>query len=93
MPSFAIVEDGKVINVIMAKSHGDAESVVGKAAITVIDGEPGINWTYEPEGWRPPPPFPSWMWQDGRWQPPTPMPDEGGPYTWDEDSLTWVSSI
>jgi len=38
-----------------------------------------------------PQPFPSWT-LDGNhdWQPPTPMPTEGAPWTWDEDTLSWV---
>lgn len=38
-----------------------------------------------------PQPFPSWT-LDGNhdWQAPTPMPAEGGPYYWDEATLSWV---
>jgi hypothetical protein len=36
-------------------------------------------------------PFPSWVLDANcDWRPPTPMPDDGKPYVWDEDSLTWV---
>ena len=36
-------------------------------------------------------PYPSWTLDDNYdWQPPTPKPDDGKPYDWDEDSLTWV---
>jgi hypothetical protein len=39
-----------------------------------------------------PQPYPSWTLDaDHDWQPPTPMPEEGGPYVWDEENLTWVS--
>jgi hypothetical protein len=38
-----------------------------------------------------PQPFPSWSLDANHdWQPPTQMPEEGGPYTWDEDTLAWV---
>jgi hypothetical protein len=38
-----------------------------------------------------PQPFPSWTLDaDHNWQPPTPRPTEGGPWFWDEDTLTWV---
>jgi len=41
-----------------------------------------------------PQPYPSWSWVEGEgWQPPTPMPEEGGPYVWDEATLSWVSAI
>ena len=38
-----------------------------------------------------PQPFPSWTLDANHdWQPPTPMPTEGGPWAWDEDTLSWV---
>jgi hypothetical protein len=54
----------------------------------------GPGWRYDAETdvFIAPQPFPSWTLDaDHDWQPPTPMPEEGGPYTWDEDTLTWVS--
>lgn len=39
-----------------------------------------------------PQPFPSWTLDANHdWQPPTPRPPEGGPYRWDEDTLSWVA--
>jgi hypothetical protein len=36
-------------------------------------------------------PFPSWTLDANHdWQAPTPMPAEGGPYYWDEATLSWV---
>lgn len=62
---------------------------------------PGIGWAFSdaPEwasqggAFIPPQPFPSWTLNPDTalWDAPTPMPEEGGPYTWDEDTLTWVS--
>jgi hypothetical protein len=38
-----------------------------------------------------PQPFPSWTLDANHdWQPPTPMPAEGGPWEWNEDTLSWV---
>jgi hypothetical protein len=38
-----------------------------------------------------PQPYPSWTLDANHdWQPPTPMPAEGGPWYWDEDTLSWV---
>lgn len=39
-----------------------------------------------------PQPHPSWTLDEttASWQPPTPMPSEGGPWVWDEASLSWV---
>jgi hypothetical protein len=41
-----------------------------------------------------PQPYPSWTLDANHdWQPPTPMPNEGGPWMWDEDTLTWVEVV
>lgn len=38
-----------------------------------------------------PQPYPSWTLDDNHdWQPPTPVPTEGGPWVWDEDTLSWI---
>lgn len=38
-----------------------------------------------------PQPYPSWtMNENYRWIPPTPYPDDGQPWEWDEESLSWV---
>jgi hypothetical protein len=53
---------------------------------------PGFRYDAEAEVFVAPQPFASWSLDANHdWQPPTPMPEEGGPYTWDEDTLTWVS--
>jgi hypothetical protein len=40
-----------------------------------------------------PPLHPSWTLDANHdWQPPTPMPTNGGPWLWDEDTLSWVES-
>jgi hypothetical protein len=54
----------------------------------------GIGYAYDAErdAFIPPKPYSSWLLDDDTclWQPPTPYPDDGGMYTWDEDTLTWV---
>jgi hypothetical protein len=53
----------------------------------------GIGWRYDSEAdvFVAPQPYPSWTLDaDHDWQPPNPMPAEGGPYYWDEDTLSWV---
>jgi len=58
----------------------------------------GIGDTFNPDhgthgAFIPPQPYPSWVLNadTALWDAPTLMPAEGGPYTWDEDTLTWVS--
>ena len=53
----------------------------------------GIGYTYDPNAdvYIRPEPFPSWSLDENHdWQPPTPHPDDGKPYSWDEDTTTWV---
>ena len=41
-----------------------------------------------------PQPFPSWTLNPDTalWDAPVPMPAEGGPWSWDEDTLSWVEA-
>jgi hypothetical protein len=53
----------------------------------------GIGYTYDParDVFIVPQPFPSWtLDENSDWQPPVPMPTDGGMYTWDENSLSWI---
>lgn len=56
----------------------------------------GIGFTYDRENdvFYAPKPFPSWTLNTTTWlwEAPTPMP-EGGIYTWDEATLSWVEVI
>jgi hypothetical protein len=54
----------------------------------------GIGYTYDAEAdvFVAPQPFPSWSLDENHdWQAPVAMPTEGGPYMWDEDTLTWLA--
>ena len=52
----------------------------------------GFSWDQSRDAFIPPQPYPSWVLDDDSclWQPPTPYPDDGNPYVWNEDTLTWV---
>lgn len=54
----------------------------------------GIGYTYDVErdAFIEPQPFPSWTLnpETALWDAPVPMPTEGGPWSWDEDTLAWV---
>lgn len=53
----------------------------------------GIGFRYDADAdvFISPQPYPSWTLDaDHDWQPPTPRPSEGGPWFWDEASLSWV---
>ena len=58
---------------------------------------PAPSWSFDPDfgpdgAFIPPQPFPSWTLNPDTalWDAPVPMPSEGGPWTWDEATLSWV---
>ncbi len=53
----------------------------------------GVGYTYNAvrDAFIPPQPYQSWtLDDDANWQPPTPMPTDGGMYSWDEATTSWV---
>lgn len=50
------------------------------------------EWSAQGGAFIPPQPFPSWTLNPDTalWDAPVPMPTEGGPWVWDEDTLSWV---
>jgi hypothetical protein len=50
------------------------------------------EWSAQGGAFIPPQPFPSWALNadTALWDAPTPMPAEGGPWLWDEATLSWV---
>jgi hypothetical protein len=52
---------------------------------------PGFRYDSDADVFVAPQPFPSWTLDANHdWQPPTPRPSEGGPWMWDEDTLSWI---
>ena len=52
----------------------------------------GIGFTYDPDAdvFISISPYPSWKLDSNYdWQAPTPMPDDGGLYSWNEETQTW----
>ncbi len=50
------------------------------------------QWAAQGGAFIPPQPYPSWVLNPDTalWDAPVPMPEGGGPYTWDEETLSWV---
>ena len=55
----------------------------------------GIGYTYDAvrDAFIAPQPYASWVLDEAtcRWEAPVPMPSAGGPWTWDEDTESWVA--
>jgi hypothetical protein len=60
---------------------------------TIRKNYAGIGYTYNADidAFVPPKPFPSWVLNNetAQWEAPVPMP-EGGMYSWDEDTGSWI---
>ena len=56
----------------------------------------GTGYTYDTvrDAFIAPQPFASWVLDEStcRWEAPVPMPAEGGPWQWDEATLSWVAA-
>ena len=50
------------------------------------------EWAAQGGAFIAPQPYPSWVLSPDTalWDAPVPMPAEGGPWTWDEETLSWV---
>ena len=71
-------------------THGGVNSAGG---IALRFNYAGIGYTYDTarDAFIAPQPFASWLLDEStcRWAAPVPMPAEGGPWQWDEATLSW----
>lgn len=82
----AVIDGNTVVNVIVIA----ADHVLADGEVEYTEANPaGIGWEYDGTGFIAPQPFPSWQLVDYVWQAPTPMPEDGEPYFWNEDTLSW----
>lgn len=89
-----IKENGVVVNAILWADHTPdqliADGITDFEEVTNLVPRPGIGWSWsEVDGYRPPQPYTSWVYNGAGWEAPKPMPEDGGPYVWNEEKLTW----
>jgi len=97
--NFAIIENGIVVNTIVAESQAIAEEVTGATCVeyTTEPAEPG--GTYSNGTFISRKPYPSWVTDGGSgWTAPVAYPeqldfDNPKNYSWDEDSVSWVEIV
>lgn len=95
MAKFAVIENGIVLNTIVAESKAIAEEVTGATCVeyTTELAEPG--GTYVNKKFTRRKPYDSWV-TDGNygWKAPVdqPLPDLENPksYSWNEETISWV---
>lgn len=92
-------ETNVVLRVIVCESKEWCEQHLGGVWVQTHDDLTGKNFAsigykyHELEdNFSPPQPYPSWTLDtDFKWQPPVPYPDNGGFYSWKEDTQEWVA--
>jgi len=96
MASYAVIENGTVVNVIVAESKEIAEQVSGKECVEQTHENPlSVDWYWNEQHSKyiPPALFPSWVYNGTTWVAPTEMPVEPGKFfTWDEATVSWVAN-
>lgn len=97
MANYAVIDNGIVINAIVADSKEVAEEITGNTCIEYTDENPiGINWFWhnEANAYIPPANYPSWTYNvtAKAWEAPIPMPTEAGKgFEWNEETGSWNS--
>jgi len=95
MATYAVIENGAVINVIVADSKEIAEQVTEKECLEYTNENPliiGATWSNEYSKYINPSPYASHIYDGENWVPPSPMPVEEGKYfEWNESTLSWDS--
>jgi hypothetical protein len=93
MMNYAHIEDGKVINVIIADEQWVSAQPDPNTFIPYTEDAPAVvGGQYIDGHFTAVQPWPSWVLntETYKWDPPTPFPDEPGEYYWNELSLTWA---
>ena len=76
-------------------SYNTSGGIHNKGGIPYRKNYAGIGYTYDTvrNAFIAPKPYPSWVLDEATcwWVAPVPMPSEGGPWRWDEATLSWVA--
>lgn len=99
MANYAVIDNGTVINTIVADSVEVAQEVTGKTCIEYTDESPlGVNWYWDAtaDAYIQPSPHTGWIYnyESKVWEAPTPMPEvEGKYYVWNDETQSWDEFI
>lgn len=97
MPTFGVIENKTVTNVIVADSKNIAQELTGKECVEInetVDMGIGWYWLDNFEKYVPPAPYENWIYNGEKWIPPIEYPavEEGSEelYFWDQNTTSWL---
>jgi hypothetical protein len=98
MKNFAIITDGVVSDILVADQIFVLEAMFPDNLVveaTEDTGYPYIGGTFSNGKFVTPKPFDSWLLSPSgnSWAPPVEHPQDGKPYSWDEESLSWIEIV
>ena len=90
-----LVIDNKVVNVVVWGDSSEDQFLNDgfqhAEEITNLVVQPRLGWTWsKKDGYRSPQPFPSWTYNGVDWEAPVAHPEDGGNYSWNEETQTWT---
>jgi hypothetical protein len=97
MTTFAVMDENTVINIILADSKEDAETLSNKQCIEIVDTFVDIGYILHEERnvLIKPKPYASYILNDSNvWESPIPKPDDGiFDYSWNESEGIWEEFV
>ena len=95
MKRIAVIENGKVINVIISENLAAARMLLPEYELVVETGATGpayIGQPYLNDRFVPIPEDTTWTFDEVAWAwiPPVPYPKDGKPYYWDKEAQNWA---
>lgn len=89
---FAIIEDNKVKNIIIAEAESLPAELSDAQPETEATGEAWIGARFNGTKFEPENFFPSWTWNEETFEYDPPIPKPEGDYLWDEVNQLWVKA-
>lgn len=92
--NYAFIKENIVTNIVVFDNPSEEtlnhfKNEFNLDQIILATDKTEINGTYDGLKFWAPQPYPSWLKGSDDWEPPVPMPEELGPYTWNEETLSW----
>ena len=91
--NIAIIENDKVINVIVGEPETVAELFEQTQPVTETTGPAWTGARFNGEKFEPQQPYPSWVWNEETFSYDPPKPKPEGIYRWDETAGDWVEHL